>query len=71
MLETKDTNPIHFFESTDQYFKIIRKKGVKEYGKWMFNNGYNSALVECRIKLKGLEQKIEKLEEVIKNYEDN
>ena len=71
MLETKYTNPMHFFESTDQYFKIKRKKGVEEYGQWMFNNGYNTALVECRIKLRELETKIQKLEEVIQQNESN
>lgn len=67
MLETKDTNPMHFFESTDQYFKIKRKKGVEEYGQWMFNNGYNTALVECRIKVRELETKIQKLEKIMRN----
>ena len=71
MLETKDTNPMHFFESTDQFFKIKRKKGVEEYGRWMFNNGYNTALVECRIKVRELETKIQKLEEVVQQNESN
>lgn len=70
MLETKDTNPMHFFESTDQYFKIKRKKGVEEYGQWMFNNGYNTALVECRIKVRELETKIQELCERLDEHTD-
>lgn len=50
--ETKNTNPIAFKHSNVSFVDLMGKQDIKDFGDWMFNNGFNTALTiaECYIR---------------------
>ena len=47
--ETKSTNPIAFMHGNVSFIELLDKRDTKGFGDWMFNNGYNAALVQAEI----------------------
>lgn len=50
--ETKNSNPIAFMHGNASFDDLMDKYGPKEFGDWMFNNGFSTALtvVECYVR---------------------
>ena len=56
--ETKNTNPIAFIHGNVSFVDLMDKQDTKGFGDWMFNNGFNTALVQAEIHAKNLLDKI-------------
>ena len=56
--DTKNTNPIEFMHGNVSFVELMDKRDTKGFGDWMFNNGFNTALVQAEIYAKNLLDKI-------------
>ena len=56
--DTKNTNPMAFMHGNVSFVKLMDKQNTKGFGDWMFNNGFNAALVQAEIYAKNLLDKI-------------
>lgn len=56
--DTKNTNPMAFMHGNVSFVELMDKQDTKGFGDWMFNNGFNAALVQAEIYAKNLLDKI-------------
>lgn len=56
--DTNNTNPIAFMHGNVSFVELMDKHDTKGFGDWMFNNGFNTALVQAEIYAKNLLDKI-------------
>ena len=49
--EVKDTNP-SLYDKEDEFLEFMDNKGISDFGRWQFANGYNAALASIQMYVK-------------------
>lgn len=54
---TKSTNPAHY-KANEKFIEYMDDEKISSFGNWQFANGFNTALVAIRCKIKGLTEDV-------------